>query len=121
MEFSSIFFSHLSRCITCGSRLDKGALTPKSFAKIVRTNLNLSFYKINSCLRTNLCQNRRMSFVSVSVDKINVFFSLSPLTSQEIYYQNNSPQSAWARLRWKSRLDGLSFIGFPHGIKHPIF
>ena len=58
------------------------------------------------------------SFVSVCVDKINVFFSLSPLTSQGIYYQNNSPQSAWARLRWKSRLDGLSFIGFPHGIKH---
>ena len=23
-----------------------------------------------------------------------------------------------ARLRWKSRLDGLSFIGFPRGIKH---
>ena len=54
----------------------------------------------------------------VSVDKRNVFFSLSPLASQEIYYQNNSPQSARARLRWKSRLDRLSFIGFPHGIKH---
>ena len=25
---------------------DKGALTPKSFANIVRSNLNLSFYKI---------------------------------------------------------------------------
>ena len=61
-------------------------------------------------LHTELC-------FCFSVDKINVFFSLSPLTSQEIYYQNNSPQFAWARLRWKSRLDGLSFIGFPH-IKH---
>ena len=31
--------------------LEKGALTPKSFANIVRLNLNLSLFKINSCLR----------------------------------------------------------------------
>ena len=37
-------------------RLDKGALTPKNFANIVRLTLNLSFFKINSCLRTNLCK-----------------------------------------------------------------
>ena len=42
------------------SNLKKGALTPKSFANIVRSILNLSFFKINSCLRTNLCKNRRM-------------------------------------------------------------
>ena len=36
--------------------LDKGALTLKSFANILRLHLNLSFFKINSCLRTNLCK-----------------------------------------------------------------
>ena len=36
--------------------LEKGALTPKSFANIVRLNLNISLFKINSCLKTNLFQ-----------------------------------------------------------------
>ena len=36
--------------------IEKGALTPKSFANIVCLNLNLSLFKINSCLRTNLCK-----------------------------------------------------------------
>ena len=42
------------------SKLDKDALTSKSFANIVRSILNLSIFKINSCLRTNLYKNRRM-------------------------------------------------------------
>ena len=46
-------------------RLDKGALTPKSFANIVRSILNFSFYKINSCLRTNLCKNRKMRYADL--------------------------------------------------------
>ena len=38
--------------------LDKGALTPKSFANIVRLTLNLSFFKnkLVSKARTNLCK-----------------------------------------------------------------
>ena len=35
---------------------EKGALTPKSFANIVRLNLNISLFKINSCLKINLFQ-----------------------------------------------------------------
>ena len=34
----------------------KGALTPKSFAKIVRLIQSISIFKINSCLKTNLSQ-----------------------------------------------------------------
>ena len=42
--------------------LDKGALTPKSFAKIVCLILNLSFFKINSCPRTNLCKTEEWDY-----------------------------------------------------------
>ena len=36
--------------------LDKGALTPKSFAKIVCLIQSISIFKINSCLKTNLSE-----------------------------------------------------------------
>ena len=38
------------------SLYDKGALTPKSFAKIVRLIQSISIFKINSCLKTKLSQ-----------------------------------------------------------------
>ena len=34
--------------------IEKGALSPKSFAKIVRLNQSISFFTINSCPKTNL-------------------------------------------------------------------
>ena len=40
--------------ILAKSWLEKGALSPKSFAKIVRLNQSISFLTINSCPKTNL-------------------------------------------------------------------
>ena len=63
-------------------------MTPKSFSNIVRFILNLSFFKINSCPRTNLCKNRRMrsfSFPYFAIKRLlnQLQFYCFQLTSQE--------------------------------------